>query len=155
MGLQAPERNTVLPPKIQGLLNRMYAGNWPYTGMSAREILNFFRRYSGEIEAYSWDTHWRPSRWRIFEDCLARFSLAQQKDIIQDLVDYSGPMTYLAPSPDDIATIRQWLWNAALAGASIDYVRFTPDTLQITIENGCEATVEFISFPRVESPLAL
>lgn len=78
------------------------------TGFSGPEILDFFSRYDIEIEAYPWSGG-APSRWQIFEDCLARFKIETQKVIIADLLDFEGPMKYGSPGPGSLERIRSWL----------------------------------------------
>jgi hypothetical protein len=77
-------------------------------GFSGPQILDFFSRYSNEIEAYPWGGG-APSRYQIFEDCLARFPPEQQREIIRDLLTYDGPMSHGAPDPADVEAISQWL----------------------------------------------
>jgi hypothetical protein len=90
---------------VQQRLNNMYARD---TGFSGPQILDFFSQYSMDIESYPWSGG-APSRWQIFEDCLAQFTLEQQKKIIADLLEYDGPMSHGQPSNEDIEKIRQWI----------------------------------------------
>jgi hypothetical protein len=78
------------------------------TGFSGPEILAFFSEYSLDVEPYPWEGG-APSRWMIFEDCLARFPVEQQKRIISHLLDYDGPMKYGPPPAADVERIREWL----------------------------------------------
>jgi hypothetical protein len=106
MSLSDPQR---VPAEIRKLLIGMYAGS--ETGMSGPQILRFFRAYSDTIEEYPFERRgqWGPSRWMMFKDCLARFSLDQQKAIIQDLIRHPGPMKYASPDAGDVRKIQQWL----------------------------------------------
>ncbi len=105
MSLKSPKSNRELPHAIQKLLNKMYARD---TGFSGSEILDFFSQYSMQIERYPWEGG-APSRWQIFEDCLAKFSRAQQETIIADLLDYIGPMAHGYPGGEDVHKMREWL----------------------------------------------
>jgi hypothetical protein len=78
------------------------------TGFSGPQILDFFSQYSADTESYPWGGG-APSRWQIFEDCLARFDSEQQKRIISDLLDYDGPMKYGPATSEDVEKIREWL----------------------------------------------
>lgn len=93
---------------IQRRLNAMYA---QARGFSGPQILDFFSRYSNDIETYPWGGG-APSRWLMFEDCLARFPLEQQRRIIRDLLAYDGPMSHGAPEREDVEAIEQWLGDA-------------------------------------------
>lgn len=105
MTLAAPRRNTLLPHRIQELLNRMFAGA---TGFSGPAILDFFSRHDVNIEGYPWQGG-APSRHQIFEDCLARFDLERQRQIVAELLDYNGPLKHGALDPLDVETVRAWL----------------------------------------------
>lgn len=105
MSLKSPQRNTLLPLVAQKRLTEMYAREM---GFSGPQILDFFSQYSVEIESYPWQGG-APSRWQMFEDCLARFDLDQQKRIISDLLEYEGPMSHNRPKQEDIDWIRNWL----------------------------------------------
>jgi hypothetical protein len=153
MSLQIPQRNKALGTYLQMRLNGMYAGR--NVGMSGREIVNNFSRYSTDIEPYRRDGDWSiPVRWQIFEDCLARFTLPEQKRIIQDLMDYTGFSTYAPPKQNDIATVRQWLWQEDLAGQLIRGVEGASNILDITLGNGCKLRIQFVNSPRIEYPEA-
>lgn len=104
MSLRSPNRNTVLPLRIQQRLNEMYARS---TGFSGPEILDFFARYDIEIESYP--TSGAPSRKAMFEDCLARFDLQLQTKIVVDLLGYDGSFKYGSPSDGDIDFIKRWI----------------------------------------------
>lgn len=105
MTLSKPVRNQKLPLAIQKRLNQMYARD---TGFSGPEILEFFSQYSVEIESYPWQGG-APSRFQIFEDCLARLDVDRQKDIVRDLLAYDGPLKYGQPDQGDKEFIRNWL----------------------------------------------
>jgi hypothetical protein len=102
LSLRDPQRNRMLPPCVQTLLNAMFAG--AETGMSGPEILGFFRARCNTIDPYPWRMKWTRSRWAIFEDCLAQFPLDRQRAIIQSLIEHQGPMKYGVPRPSDIST---------------------------------------------------
>jgi len=108
MSLRNPKRNQGLPNAVQELLNEMFARD---TGFSGPEILDFFSRYSMDIEAYPWGGG-APSRWQMFEDCLARFDPEQQRRIVADLIDYVGPMSHGRPHEEHLEKIREWLGHA-------------------------------------------
>jgi hypothetical protein len=129
MSLNEPQRNFELPPRLQELLSTMYAGR--ESGMSGPAILDFFRRYSSAIEAYRWDQNWRPSRWKIFEDCLSQFPRERQNVIIQDLIRHPGPMKYGLPDASDVQKVQEWLFNEVLDGESIDRIVVTPYGMEI------------------------
>ena len=105
MSLADPQQNKLLPPRIQQLLNSMFARE---TGFSGPQIIEFFLQYSDEIEPYP-QGGGAPSRWQIFEDCLAKFDFEQQRKIILDLLDYEGYMRYPRPTDEDIEKVRHWL----------------------------------------------
>jgi hypothetical protein len=137
----------------------MYAGSdsGTYRGMSGPEILNFFRSYSDTIEPYPYkggEPWGLPPRWKIFEDCLARFPLDLQQTIIQDLLDHRGPMKWGLPQAADIEQIREWLVNDILPGERIDGVRITRNGLQITLGNK-KITAHFSNPPHFEFPASL
>lgn len=119
MSLANPVRNTALPHGIQQRLNAMYA---QARGFSGPQILDFFSRYSNDIETYPWGGG-APSRYLIFEDSRARFPLDQQRGIIRDLLAYDGPMSHGAPDPADVDAVRQWL-----GGEPGPLVQPTPET---------------------------
>jgi hypothetical protein len=93
-----------------------------------------------------------PVRWQIFEDCLARFTLPEQKRIIQDLLDYTGFSDYVPPDPNDIATVRRWLWKEDLAGQIIAGVEGASNNLDITLGNGYKLRIQFVKSPQIEYP---
>ncbi len=131
MSLRDPQRNRMLPPRVQKLLNTMFAG--AETGMSGPQILGFFRARCNTIEPYPWGMKWIPSRWVMFEDCLAQFPLDRQRAIIQSLIEHQGPMKYGLPCLDDVQRVREWLLNDVLAGGMIDRVCVTTDGLLINL----------------------
>jgi len=116
MSLKEPKRNVAHPDGVQELLSRMFARD---TGFSGPEILSFFSRYSFGIDSYPWSGG-APSRWQILEDCLAAFPLQQQKRIIEDLLEYDGPMKYGRPVAADVERIRQWLGETRPSTRSAD-----------------------------------
>jgi len=87
MSVSSPKRNKALPLSIQQALDSMFARG---SGFSGPQILDFFSQNSNSIESYSWSGR-APSRWLIFEDCLAQFDLVQQKNIIRDLLGIRRP----------------------------------------------------------------
>jgi hypothetical protein len=105
MSLHDLRANQLLPLAIQKRLNNAFAGQ---TGFSGPEILDFFSRYSNEIEPYPWGGG-APSRRQIFEDCLARFPLEEQKRIIAELLSYDGPMKHGEPPAEEVSAIEAWL----------------------------------------------
>ena len=86
MSVSSPKRNKALPLSIQQALDSMFARG---SGFSGPQILDFFSQNSNSIESYSWSGR-APSRWLIFEDCLAQFDLVQ-KNIIRDLLGIRRP----------------------------------------------------------------
>jgi hypothetical protein len=131
MSLRDPQRNRMLPPGVQKLLNAMFAS--AETGMSGPEILGFFRARCNTIDPYPWGMKWIPSGWLIFEDCLAQFPLDRQMAIIQSLIEHEGPMKYGVPHPSDVQRVREWLLNDVLAGGKIDRVCVTTNGLLISV----------------------
>jgi hypothetical protein len=105
MSLSNPQRNRLLPNAVQKRLNSLFARD---TGFSGPQILDFFSQYSNDIERYPWGGG-APSRWQIFEDCMARFDIDTQKRIIADLLVYNGPMSHGRPSPHDMQYIQAWI----------------------------------------------
>jgi Abortive infection C-terminus len=105
MSLESPQQNKQLSYALQKLLNKMFAGE---TGFSGPQILDYFSEYSLDIEHYPSEGR-IPSRWQIFEDCLSKFDLDQQRGIISNLLDYQGPMKYGRPSDIEVGRIREWL----------------------------------------------
>ena len=108
MSISSPRRNRGLPVAIQQTLDKMFARG---SGFSGPQILDFFSQYSNSIESYPWSGG-APSRWLIFEDCLAQFDFDQQKKIIRDLLDYNGPMSHGRPAIDEVEQIRSWLGDS-------------------------------------------
>lgn len=108
MSFSSPRRNKALPLAIQQALNTMFARG---SGFSGPQILDFFSQYLASIESYPRGGG-APSRWLIFEDCLARFKLDQQKNIIRDLLEYDGPMSHGRPALEEIEKVRDWLGDA-------------------------------------------
>lgn len=111
MSLKNPVRNTELPVAVQKRLNEMYSRE---TGFSGSQILEFFSQYSLDIEHYPWGGG-APSRWQIFEDCLARFEVDQQKRILSDLLAYDGRMSHGHPKQEDVDWIRRWLTEGGVS----------------------------------------
>lgn len=105
MSLANPVRNQKLPLTIQKRLNEMYARD---TGFSGPEILEFFSQYSLDIEPYPWQGG-APSRHQILEDCLARFDVDQQKQLVKALFAYDGRLKYGQPKQEDKDFIKAWL----------------------------------------------
>ena len=71
-------------------------------------MIDFLSQYSLDIEPYPFQGG-APSRWQIFEDCLASFDVDQQKRIISDLLVYDGPMKHGQPDAADAEKLRSWL----------------------------------------------
>lgn len=111
MGQTCSQQNTQLPPGIQQLLTKMFARD---TGFSGPQIFDFFSQYSLEIGSYPWAGSSLPRAY-MFEKCLTRFDLEQQKHIISDLLDYDGPMKHGRPSAGDVERIRDWLGPTPIA----------------------------------------
>jgi hypothetical protein len=107
MSLANPVRNRKLPLAIQKRLNEMYARD---TGFSGPEILEFFSQYSLDIEPYPWQGG-APSRHQMLEDCLARFDVNQQKQLVRDLLAYDGRLKYGQPKQEDKDFIKAWLYG--------------------------------------------
>lgn len=105
MSLANPVRNQKLPLAIQKRLNEMYARD---TGFSGPEILEFFSQYSLDIEPYPWQGG-APSRNQILEDCLARFDIHQQKQLVRALLAYDGRLKYGQPKQEDKDFLKTWL----------------------------------------------
>lgn len=105
MSLANPVRNQKLPLAIQKRLNEMYARD---TGFSGPEILEFFSQYLLDIEPYPWQGG-APSRHQILEDCLARFDVDQQKQLVRALLAYDGRLKYEQPEQEDKDFINAWL----------------------------------------------
>jgi hypothetical protein len=115
MSLNRPQRNQILPLAIQKRLNEMYARD---KGFSGPEMLEFFAQYSLDIESYPWQGG-APSRYQIFEDCLSGFDLQSQRAIIQELIEYLGPMRHGQPSEEDKQFIRNWLNSTGTPSRSV------------------------------------
>jgi Abortive infection C-terminus len=105
MSLSSPIRNKALPLAVQQTLDHIFARG---SGFSGPQILDFFSQYSNSIGSYPWSGG-APSRWLIFEDCLAQFDLDQQKEIIRDLLEYDGPMSHGRPAAQEVEQVRSWL----------------------------------------------
>ena len=114
MALESPQQNKQIPYAIQKLLNKMFAGE---TGFSGPEILDYFLQYSDDIERYPGNGG-VPSRGAIFEDCLARFNLEHQREIVTNLLDYHGAMKYGRPSETDVDRVREWVGGGRTPAAA-------------------------------------
>lgn len=120
MSLREPRKNNGLPLAVQKRLNAMFARD---TGLSGPEILEFFSQYSNDVEAYPFGQGGVPSRWQIFEDCLAEYDRNTQRTIVAELLDYGGPMKHGPPAAEDVEWMRAWLKDG---GAPARPLRPTP-----------------------------
>ena len=84
------KKNDKLPNAIQKRLLSMYAGD---TGLSGRQIVDFLSEYSNSIPPYRFDGS-PPRRSDVFEDCLARMPLREQRRAISESLDYEGFFSY-------------------------------------------------------------
>jgi len=105
MSLAKPQQNTALPLAIQKRLDATFAGE---TGLSGPEILQYFSRHDENIEQYPWSGG-APSRKQILQDCLARFSKAQQLMILQDMLTSDIYQKYSPPSAEDKTYLLEWI----------------------------------------------
>jgi hypothetical protein len=125
MSLESPQQNKQLPYSIQKLLNKMFGGE---TGFSGPQILDYFSQYSLEIERYPWEGR-VPSRSQMFEDCLSKFDLEEQRGIISNLLDFDGPVKYGRPLEADINKIREWLGEGrtpvAMPASNVEALNWT------------------------------
>jgi len=78
----------------------------------------------------------------IFEDCLARMPLKDQKRALAALLDYDGYFSYGKPSkPVDVAFIREWLGESAKPTVRIQslnwkYVKEQYEKAIVRLEDG-------------------
>lgn len=98
-------RSDVLPLEVMRLASKTFAGD---KGFSGPEITDFFRQHADDTPDY-WELEAVPSRWVLFEDCLKRFPVAKQRQILLELCGWKGPMKWGRPEPDAIATLRRLL----------------------------------------------
>lgn len=84
----------------------MFAG--ASVGLSGPEMLEYFSRFDAGIEQYPW-AGGAPSRKQILEDCLSRFSMAQQLDILIDMLRPENFQKYSAPSSEDQRFLLEWI----------------------------------------------
>lgn len=105
MSFASPVQNLALPYAIHKRLNEMFAGG---TGFSGPEMVEYFSRHDVNIEQYSWRGG-MPGRKQIFEDCLARFPLNRQLEIIAELITIDDFQKYAPPPEAERAFIRDWL----------------------------------------------
>jgi len=94
-----------LPAKIRVAAKNLFAR---LTGMSSREIVEFFIRYSDGIPEYPWqpDAGYRAD---YLYGCLDRLPVSLQRQALLALCDYSGPMSYGSPPPAGVEELRRWL----------------------------------------------
>src|SRR5262245_48779435 len=102
---RALRQNAKLPAAIHKRLVGMYAGT---TGLSGPQIVDFFSSYSLAIKTYRY-VQPPPRRAFIFDDCLARLSLGEQRRAIGQLLDSQHAYAYGPPSAEDLAFVRRWL----------------------------------------------
>jgi hypothetical protein len=100
-----PKQNLALPHVVQKRVDAMFAGS---TGFSGPEHVEYFSRLDPNVEQYS-RSGGMPSRKQILQDCLARFSLEQQLDILRDMLRPENFDKYPAPSPEDQSFLLQWI----------------------------------------------
>lgn len=112
MSFSKPVQNLSLPYAIQKRLNEMFAGG---TGFSGPEMVDYFSRHDVNVEQYAWSGG-MPGRKQIFEDCLARFPLDRQLEIIAELITIEHFGKYSPPSEADRTFIRDWLLSQGMAG---------------------------------------
>lgn len=105
MTFAKPSQNLAIPQAIRERLDLMFAGQ---TGLSGKEMVKYFSKFSATIEQYD-DRGGMPSRKQILQDCLANFDLAEQKGIIADMLNADIYHKYAAPADLDRIYIQQWI----------------------------------------------
>ena len=101
-GVSAMKYEMGLPTRIRILAKRIFARE---TGLSGREIVEFFCQHSDEIPEYPWSPA-LAYRAEYFDTCLRYFPPDRQGIVLLELCNYTGAMSYGPPSPEDLETLR-------------------------------------------------
>ena len=113
MSLAKPKQNLALPLAIQKRIDAMFAGE---TGLSGPELLQYFSRHDDTVEQYPWSGG-APSRKQILQDCLTRYSKAQQLVLLQDMLNSDIYQKYLPPSAVDKQHLLEWIASQSTPAA--------------------------------------
>lgn len=116
MSFSDPQQNLELPHAIQKRVDRMFAGS--STGFSGPEMVDYFSRLDPNVEQYDWSGG-MPSRKQILQDCLSRFSKAQQLKILKDMMDPAHYGKYDPPSEESRKFLLNWIDSQDNGGSTL------------------------------------
>jgi hypothetical protein len=113
---------------IQRRIDGMFAG--PNVGFSGPEMLEYFSRFDTGVEQYPW-AGGAPSRKQILQDCLSRFTLTQQLDLLAGMLHHENFQKYPPPSSEDQRFLLEWITATREGGAPLTSTQLIPPSMLV------------------------